>query len=73
MKKALNKYEEEIATGKVDYRTDILFHAEVAAASKNPMAIMVWEIISSRLSEIFKYTIQMPKVPQESLHDHWLI
>lgn len=70
MKKALKKYEKEIATGKVDYHTDILFHAEMAAASKNPLVIMVWEIISSQLSDIFKYTIEMPKVPEESLHDH---
>lgn len=73
MKRALNKYEKEIASGKIDYHTDILFHAEVAAASKNPMVIMVWELISSRLSEIFRYTIQIPKVPQESIHDHWQI
>lgn len=70
MKKALKKYEKEIATGKIDYHTDILFHAEMAAASKNPLVIMVWEIISSQLSEIFRYTIQMPKVPEESLRDH---
>jgi GntR family transcriptional regulator, transcriptional repressor for pyruvate dehydrogenase complex len=70
IKKALKKYEKEIASGKVDYHTDISFHAEVAAASKNPLVIMVWEIISSQLGEIFKYTIEMPKVPEESLRDH---
>jgi len=70
MEKALEKYQREIESGKVDYCTDILFHAEIAAASKNPMAMMVWEMISSQLAEIFEHTIQMPKVPEESLHDH---
>jgi GntR family transcriptional regulator, transcriptional repressor for pyruvate dehydrogenase complex len=70
MEKALDRYKQEIASGNIDYHVDILFHAEVAAASKNPMAIMVWEMISSQLAEVFKHTIQMPKVPEESLHDH---
>ena len=70
MEKGLDKYEQEINSGTVDFCTDISFHAQVAAASKNPMAIMVWELISSQLTAIFKHTIQMPKLSEEALHDH---
>jgi GntR family transcriptional repressor for pyruvate dehydrogenase complex len=70
MEKGLEKYEQEIGSGKVDFCTDITFHTQVAAASKNPMAIMVWEMISAQLTAIFKHTIRMPKVSEEALHDH---
>lgn len=37
------------------------------------MAIMVWEMISSQLTSIFKHTIRMPGVPKEALHDHMAV
>jgi len=70
MEQGLERYEQEIDNGRIDYCTDIAFHAQVAAASKNPMAIMVWEMISSQLTSIFKHTVRMPKVSEEALHDH---
>lgn len=70
MERALEQYKQGIDRGRIDYCTDIFFHAEIASASKNPMAIMVWEMISSQLDEIFRRTVQMPKVPEETLHDH---
>jgi GntR family transcriptional repressor for pyruvate dehydrogenase complex len=70
MEKALDTYKEELERGNLDCYTDMSFHAAVAAASKNPMAIMVWEMICPRLAEVLSHTIQIPKVPELSLHDH---
>ncbi len=70
MERALDKCKSEIDSGSLDFCADMSFHAEVAAASKNPLAIMVWKIISAQLTGIFKHTVQMPNVPEDSLHDH---
>jgi len=70
MERALDKCKSEIDSGNLDYCADLSFHAEIAAASKNPLAIMVWNMISSQLAGISKHTVQMPRVPEDSLHDH---
>jgi DNA-binding FadR family transcriptional regulator len=70
MERAIETYESEIGRGKLDCYTDMEFHKAVAAASKNPMAIKVWDEIAPRLAEVLTHTIQMPKVPEESVHDH---
>lgn len=73
MQRGLEKYQQEIDNGSVNCCTDTIFHAQVAAASKNPMAIMVWEMISAQLTPIFEHTLRMPGVPEEALHDHMAI
>jgi DNA-binding FadR family transcriptional regulator len=70
MERGLEKYEREIGSGKVHFCTDLTFHAQVAVASKNPMAIMVWEMISAQLTSISEHTLRMPGVSEEALHDH---
>jgi transposase-like protein len=70
MEKAIDAYKQEIKRGKLDCYTDMEFHKSIAAASKNAMAIKVWDEISPRLAEVLTHTIQLPKVPQESVHDH---
>ncbi len=70
MERVIETYKREIRHGKLDCYTDMEFHKAVAAASKNSMAIKVWDEIAPRLAEVLTHTIQMPKVPEESVHDH---
>jgi GntR family transcriptional regulator, transcriptional repressor for pyruvate dehydrogenase complex len=70
MERAIETYRREIKRGKLDCYTDMEFHKSVAAASKNAMAIRVWDDIAPRLAEVLKHTIHLPKVPEESVHDH---
>jgi GntR family transcriptional regulator, transcriptional repressor for pyruvate dehydrogenase complex len=70
MEKAIEAYKQEIRRGKLDCYTDMEFHKSIAAASKNAMAIKVWDDIAPRLAEVLTHTIHLPKVPQESVHDH---
>ncbi len=52
---------------------NIRFHKAVAAATRNPLAIMVLEAISAPLSEVSRRTNEMPGVPEAGLRQHWAI
>jgi len=52
---------------------NIKFHKAVAAATRNPLAIMVLEAISAPLREVSRRTNQMPGVPEAGLRQHWTI
>jgi GntR family transcriptional regulator, transcriptional repressor for pyruvate dehydrogenase complex len=52
---------------------NIRFHKAVAAATKNPLAIMVLEAISEPLIEVSRRTNEMPGVPEAGLRQHWAI
>jgi len=49
------------------------FHKAVAAATRNPLAIMVLEAISAPLTEVSRRTNEMPGVPEAGLRQHWAI
>jgi GntR family transcriptional regulator, transcriptional repressor for pyruvate dehydrogenase complex len=70
MSEALEKYRRELDSNQVDCITDMAFHSTLAYAAKNPIAVMVWQMLSSRLSEILRRTIVLPSVPEQSYRDH---
>jgi len=70
MKKVLDDYRDELEAGQVRTTTDMAFHAALAAASKNPLAIMVWQTIASPLQEALHRAIGVPHVGEETLRDH---
>jgi GntR family transcriptional regulator, transcriptional repressor for pyruvate dehydrogenase complex len=49
------------------------FHKTVAAATRNPLAIMVLDAISRPLAEVSRRTNEMPGVPEAGLRQHWTI
>lgn len=70
MKAALDRYKAELATTTVDCTTDMSFHAALAQASKNPIAVLVWQMLSTRLGETLTRTGQLPQVYEDTLRDH---
>lgn len=52
---------------------NIRFHKALAAATRNPMAIMVLEAITQPLREVSRRTNEMPGVPEAGLRQHWAI
>jgi GntR family transcriptional repressor for pyruvate dehydrogenase complex len=70
MRAALDQYKAEMATNRVDCNTDMSFHTALAAASKNRVAVMVWQMLSTRLAEVLARTMTMPHICDETLRDH---
>lgn len=70
MRADLALYRSEIEREHVDCCTDMSFHMAVVKASKNPIALIAWEMISSRLAEVLAQTGELPNVPYETLKDH---
>jgi GntR family transcriptional repressor for pyruvate dehydrogenase complex len=70
MRGALDKYRAELAGRRVDCTTDMSFHAALAAASRNTMAMMVWQMLSERLAQVLERTMNVPNVCEETLQDH---
>jgi GntR family transcriptional repressor for pyruvate dehydrogenase complex len=54
-------------------KVNIKFHKAVAAATRNPLAIMVLQAISEPLVEVSRRTNEMPGVPEAGLRQHWAI
>ncbi len=70
MAAALDRYRGEMASSHVDCNTDLSFHTALPEASKNPIAVMVWQMLSTRLAEILSVTITLPHICEETLADH---
>jgi len=70
LKSALDRYRTEMSTTGVDCNTDLSFHVALVQASKNPIAGMVWQMISQRLTSVLSQTIAVPHVCEETLRDH---
>jgi len=70
MSSALEKFRGEMDSNRADCCTDLSFHSALASASKNPIAVMVWQSLSARLSQILSHTVVLPNVPEESYRDH---
>jgi GntR family transcriptional repressor for pyruvate dehydrogenase complex len=54
-------------------KVNIRFHKAVAAATRNPLAVMVLQAISEPLVEVSRRTNEMPGVPEAGLRQHWAI
>ena len=70
MKQAIDDHERAIATDRIVYPADIAFHKALAAATKNPIAVMVLEMISEPLSEQRRMTNGVPHSAEDGLRDH---
>jgi GntR family transcriptional repressor for pyruvate dehydrogenase complex len=70
MNAALEKFRGEMDSNQADCCTDLSFHSALVSASKNPIAVMVWQLLSARLSQIISHTVVLPNVPEESYRDH---
>jgi GntR family transcriptional regulator, transcriptional repressor for pyruvate dehydrogenase complex len=70
MNNALEKFRGEMDSNRADCCTDLSFHSALAEASKNPIVVMVWQMLSSRLAQILTHTVVLPNVPEESYRDH---
>ncbi len=73
MRAALDRYREEMAVHSVDCNTDMSFHTALAAASRNPFAVMVWQMLSDRLAKVLERTSNLPHVCDQTLEDHEMI
>jgi GntR family transcriptional repressor for pyruvate dehydrogenase complex len=70
MNDVLEKYRRELESHQADCVTDLSFHSVLASAAKNPIAVMVWEMLSSRLAQILSRTVVLPNVPEQSYREH---
>ncbi len=70
MSAALDSYRKEVEEKQIDCCTDMSFHAALAKASKNPIAELVWQMISSHLAPMLERTVEIPNVADETLRDH---
>ena len=70
MKKAIEDHKRALATDRIVYPADIAFHKALAAATKNPIAVMVLEMISEPLSEQRRMTNGVPHSAEDGLRDH---
>ena len=70
MHDVLEKYRRELESHQADCFTDLSFHSVLACAAKNPIAVMVWEMLSSRLAQILSRTVVLPNVPEQSYREH---
>ena len=52
---------------------NLRFHKALAAATRNPLAIMVLEAISAPLTEVSRRTNEMPGVPEAGVRQHLAI
>jgi GntR family transcriptional repressor for pyruvate dehydrogenase complex len=73
MRKALEDHRRALETDQIAYHADIAFHKAIAAASKNPFAVMVLEAISEPLLEQRKLTNLVPNAAEDGLRDHFRI
>lgn len=70
MRKALDNYRAEMGAEPVDCNIDMSFHAALAAASKNPIAVMVWQMLSKHLAQVLEQTSTLPHICDQTLSDH---
>jgi GntR family transcriptional repressor for pyruvate dehydrogenase complex len=70
MRHALDQYRAAMGSQPVDCNTDMSFHAALAAASKNPIAVMVWQMLSEHLAQVLEQTSSVPHICEQTLSDH---
>lgn len=60
MQETVDRFRTELSGGAITPQTDLAFHAALAAASKNPMVVMVWEMIAARLTGVVAAVNESP-------------
>jgi GntR family transcriptional repressor for pyruvate dehydrogenase complex len=70
MQAAMDEHRVAIATNRSAYTADMAFHKALARASKNPIAMMVLDLISEPLLEQRKMTNRVPHAAEDGLRDH---
>ncbi|MEO8125773.1 MAG: FadR/GntR family transcriptional regulator [Bryobacteraceae bacterium] len=70
MEKAIEDHRLAIDTSQPAYQADIAFHVAMAAASKNPFAMMVLQSILGPLTEQRMKTNIIPNSAEDGLRDH---
>ena len=70
MEKAIEDHREAIQANQPAYPADIAFHVAMAAASKNPFAVMVLQSILGPLTEQRMKTNLIPNSAEDGLRDH---
>ena len=70
MEQAIDDHRRAVETGQLAYLADIAFHGAIADASKNPIAIMVFETILEPLIEQRRLTNAVPNAAEAGLRDH---
>ncbi len=70
MQTAIDEHQRAIALNQPAYQADIDFHLAIAAASKNPFAIMVFRSILEPLTHQRMRTNQIPNAAEAGLRDH---
>lgn len=70
LRNALDHYRAAMGSQPVDCNTDMSFHAALAGASKNPIAVMVWQMLSENLAQVLEQTSSVPHICEQTLSDH---
>jgi GntR family transcriptional repressor for pyruvate dehydrogenase complex len=77
MREILAEQEAALKMDRSTPQADSLYHdailKAVAAATRNPLAIMVLQAISEPLVKVSRRTNEMPGVPEAGLRQHWAI
>lgn len=73
MREAMQAHRRALDAGQPAYPADLAFHEAMALASKNPIAIMVFQMISEPLLDQRRRTNQVSQAAEEGLRDHHLI
>ena len=70
MRKAMEDHQRALETDHLAHFPDIAFHKAIAEATKNPIAIMVFDSISGPLFEQRRRTNAIPNAAEDGLRDH---
>ena len=70
MEKAIQEHREAIDESRPSYLADIAFHMAIAAAAKNPFAILVLQSILGPLTDQRMKTDVIPNSAEDGLRDH---
>jgi len=70
MREAMQAHKRALESDGIAHHADIAFHKAIAQATKNPIAVMVLEMISEPLSEQRRLMNAVPNAARDGLRDH---
>lgn len=70
LQRALDSYVKEAQSGEVSYATDISFHTALVAATKNPLLVEVYELMSPYLAEGLREVADLPDEHESTIREH---
>ncbi len=73
LQRALEAYVREVQTGTVLYATDMSFHKGLAVATKNPLLIAVYEMMSPHLEKALEEVANLPGERESTIREHSLL